>query len=60
MANQELNDITKQVIKDLQDDINELLLCESNIEVIWKLQKLHCQDALFKSAELIRKSLLTQ
>jgi len=53
----ELSETTKQVIKDLQDDLNDLLTKESNIEVIWKLEELSRDNAFLQSAELIRKSL---
>ena len=53
-----LSPITIAVIKDLQKDIDDLLLLESNIEVIWKLENLHSMQQAFKmSANLIRKSL---
>ena len=57
MAKTELNEVTKQVLKDLQEDISDMLKMSSNIEVIWKLENLHFNDALHKSAELIRKSI---
>ncbi len=53
-----LNPITIAVIKDLQKDVDDLLLLDSNIEVIWKLENLQNMQQAFKtSAELIRKSL---
>ncbi len=53
-----LNQVTIEVIKDLQKDVNELMLLNSNIEVVWKLENLQdMQQAFKKSAELIRKSL---
>ena len=57
MEKTELNEVTKQVLKDLRDDIDDMLKMGSNIEVIWELEKLHFNDALYKSAELIRKSI---
>jgi hypothetical protein len=53
-----LNPITIAVIKDLQKDVNDLLLLSSNVEVIWRLENLQNMQQAFKtSAELIRKSL---
>ncbi len=53
-----INQVTIEVIKDLQKDVNELMLLNSNIEVVWKLENLQdMQQAFKKSAELIRKSL---
>ena len=52
-----LNETTITVLKDLQDDITEMLSLGSNIEVAWKLDKLHFQNALLTSANLIRKSI---
>jgi len=53
-----LNPTTIAVIKDLQKDVNDLLLLSSNIEVIWKLENLDTMEQAFKmSANLIRKSL---
>jgi len=53
----QLNSITKQAIDDLKDDINMLSGLKSNIEVIWALERLHRDNALLKSADLIRKFL---
>jgi len=53
-----LNPTTIAVIKDLQKDVNDLLLLGSNIEVICKLENLDTMQQAFKmSANLIRKSL---
>ena len=52
-----INSTTEIVIKDLIDDIDDMLHLESNIEVIWALEKLQQDDAINKSIELIRKSL---
>lgn len=51
------SELTKALIKDLKDDIEALTKLESNIEVIWALEKLKNNDAFGKSADLIRKSL---
>ena len=52
-----LNSTTKEMIKDLQDDLRQMLELDSNIEVIWGLESLHINKAFQKSADLIRKSL---
>lgn len=54
---QKLNKTTKQVIRDLQDDLQDMLEMHSNIEVIWRLESLQNNKAFQKSADLIRKSL---
>lgn len=48
---------TIKILNDLQDDINQLLSKESNIEVIWGLEKLHNENVLLSSSEYIRKVL---
>ena len=50
-----MNTLAKQIIEDLRKDIEGLLNLESNIEVIWQLEKLAAEKALLKSAELLRK-----
>ena len=57
MKNEKLSKISLALIKDLQEDINDLLKSESNIELIWKLEKLQNQKIFSKSADLIRKEL---
>jgi hypothetical protein len=57
MKNQKLNKETTQILQDLQDDINRMMRMESNIEVVWELEKLQNNKALQKSADFIRKSL---
>ena len=52
-----MNTLAKQIIEDLRKDIEGLLNLESNIEVIWQLEKLAAEKALLKSADLLRKSL---
>ncbi len=52
-----LNETTKSLIEDLQNDIDELKNCGSNIEVIWKMEKLQNDKVFIRSADLIRKSL---
>lgn len=56
-ANKKLSIETIKVLKDLQNDINEMLKYGSNIEVVWKLEKLQNDKAFEKSADYIRKSL---
>lgn len=53
----DLNETTKRVIKDLQDDLESMLRLESNIEVIWEMESLQNNKAFQKSADLIRKSM---
>ena len=57
MENKNLSKISLALIKDLQEDINNLLKSQSNIELIWKLEKLQNQKIFSKSADLIRKEL---
>ena len=52
-----LNDTTIKMIKDLQDDLQEMLSMQSNIDVIWRMEKLQNDGAFQQSADLIRKSL---
>ena len=54
---QKLNSTTRQMIKDLQNDLEQMLEMDSNIDVIWKLESLQNNKAFQKSADLIRKSL---
>tara|TARA_R110000744_G_scaffold316913_2_gene423548 strand:+ start:390 stop:563 length:174 start_codon:yes stop_codon:yes gene_type:complete len=54
---QKLNTTTKRMIKDLQDDLEQMLEMDSNCDVIWKLEDLQNNKAFQKSADLIRKSL---
>lgn len=57
MAQNNLNETTRQVLKDLQDDLSIMLIMKSNIDVIWRLEDLQNNKALQKSADLIRKSI---
>jgi hypothetical protein len=57
MENQTLSKETIQMLKDLQDDINQMLNMESNMEVVWKMEQLQNEKAFQKSADFIRKSL---
>jgi hypothetical protein len=52
-----LSETTKQMIKDLQNDLEQMLELDSNIEVICRLEKLHNDNAFMKSANYIRRSL---
>ena len=57
MKNSKLNPETIQMINDLKDDIEKMFFMESNIEVIWKMEKLQNDKSFQKSADFIRKSL---
>jgi len=46
------------MLKDLQDDIDRMMRMESNIEVVWEMERLQINKAFQKSADLIRKSLM--
>ena len=52
-----MNEITKALLRDLQDDLNIIKLMESNIEVVWKLEKL--KEAIDLTNKLIVKSIKT-
>lgn len=52
-----LNETTLKIIRGLQDDLNEMLKSESNIEVAWKLERLHNDKSLKNNADSIRESL---
>jgi hypothetical protein len=54
---QKLNATTKQMIRDLQDDLEEMLQMGSNMEVVWRMESLQNNMAFQKSADLIRKSI---
>lgn len=58
MKNKNLKKETVQMIKDLQDDLDKMLMMESNMDVVWKMEQLQNQKAFQKSADFIRKSLL--
>lgn len=60
MKNLKLSPVTNQIIKDLQDDLEDMLSMNSDIEVIWKLENLANNDAIQKSANYIRKALSQQ
>ena len=57
MESQKLSKETIQMLKDLKDDIEQMMTMESNIEVVWKLEQLQNEKAFQKSADFIRKSL---
>jgi len=44
-----MNDITKALLKDLQADLDKIKSLESNIEVIWELEKLKGSIDITKS-----------
>ena len=54
---QKLNATTKQMIRDLQDDLQEMLEMDSNREVVWRMESLQNNRAFQKSADLIRNSI---
>jgi len=35
-----MKDSTRALLRDLQNDLDEINKCESNIEVIWELEKM--------------------
>ena len=57
MESQKLSKETIQMLKDLKDDIEQMMTMKSNIEVVWKLEQLQNEKAFQKSADFIRKSL---
>jgi hypothetical protein len=57
MKNQKLSKETIQMLQDIQDDINRMMQMESNMEVVWEMEKLQNNKAFEKSADFIRKSL---
>jgi len=53
-----LKPITIAVIKDLQEEVSDLLICKCDIDVVWRLEKLHNMQQAFKlSAKRIRESI---
>jgi len=57
MESQKLSKETIQMLKDLKDDIEQMMTMKSNMEVVWKLEQLQNEKAFQKSADFIRKSL---
>ena len=55
---QKLNPTTRQMIVDLQEDLQQMLEMDSNIDVIWRMEDLQNNKVFQKSADLIRKSLI--
>jgi len=49
--------ITKALILDLIKDIRSLQELESNIEVVWALEKLNSDNAIIMTANFIRKEM---
>jgi len=49
--------ITKALILDLIEDIRSLQELESNIEVVWALEKLNSDNAIIMTANFIRKEM---
>ena len=50
-----INKITKALLKDLQDDLERIKHVESNIEVVWQLDKL--KTAIDFTKNKIRESI---
>ena len=50
-----MNDVTKALLKDLQADLDLMKGLETNIEVVWQLQKM--KEAVELSMKLILKSI---
>jgi len=46
-----MNDLTKALLKDLQEDLNSIKNLQSNIEVVWALNKLK-QNINFTQKEI--------
>ena len=46
-----MNDLTKALLKDLQEDLNSIKKLQSNIEVVWALNKLK-QNINFTQKEI--------
>jgi hypothetical protein len=49
-----MNNLTKALLKDLQEDLNNIQNLESNIEVVWALDKLK-QNINFTQKEIEEK-----
>jgi len=52
-----LNQTTIKEVRDLQNTFRFLLQSDSNIDVVWALEKLINDKAIQKSVDLIKKSL---
>lgn len=50
-----MNEITKALLKDLQDDLDRIKNAESNIEVVWRLESL--KNSIDVSKKLIMKEI---
>jgi len=46
-----MNDLTKALLKDLQEDLNSIKNLQSNIEVVWALNKMN-QNINFTQKEI--------
>jgi len=46
-----MNDLTKALLKDLQEDLNSIKNLQSNIEVVWALNKMK-QNINFTQKEI--------
>jgi hypothetical protein len=50
-----MNDLTKALLKDLEEDLNSIKFLESNMEAVWRLDKLKNNISL--AQRIIRKSI---
>jgi hypothetical protein len=50
-----MNEVTKALLKDLQEDLARIKFLESNIEVVWKLETM--KNKIDVTNKLIRKSI---
>ena len=55
---QKLNTTTKQMIKDLQDDLEQMLEMDSNCDVIWKLEDVGNNKAFQKSIIILQDHIM--
>jgi len=52
-----LNKFTLALIRDLKNDIKNLESKDSNIEVVWEIEKMQNRNILLVTSELIRENL---
>ena len=57
MENLNQRQSTIKAIKDIQLILDEMLTLGSNMEVVWRLESLHNQGTILKTANYIRESL---
>ena len=51
------SNLTKALIKDLEQDIKDLKHLDSNMDVVWRLETLQRDNVILRTANLIRKEL---